>query len=69
MRQVYLTSKENYLKINEKDANFPSKKGFNPNTIMAGTYKEQPLFYSDSEYEASLLKDIRKIEEVEIVRI
>ncbi len=69
MRQVYLTSKENYLKINEKDADFPDKKGWHPNTIQGGTYKEKHLFWADPGWEDSLIKDLEKTEKVEVIRI
>lgn len=61
MRKVYLTSKENYMKINEKDGKFGK--------ILSGEYKGNPLFFSNSEMEESLIREIQETEEVEIVRI
>ncbi len=69
MREVYLTSKENYSRINEKDDKFPSGNGWNPNVIACGTYQGKPLFFTNKEFEESLLRDIKKTEEVEVVRI
>ena len=70
MKTVYITSRENYNRINEKDSFFPPKDGTHlPHRMWCGTYKGKPLFFTDNENEPMLIKDIKRVEEVEMVKI
>ena len=70
MKTVYITSRENYNRINEKDSFFTPKDGrYYQHRMWCGTYKGKQLFFTDDENESMLIKDIKRVENVEMVKI